>query len=107
MNILSSVRAVSLMQRQWADRSVSLDRDKSKFVVRSDLVKIYGASKKLIPSSGQVDGESATETVNLGSIPGWVKPKTIKLIFTAFLPDVQQQQGQCEASPVCGGQVAA
>ena len=32
--------------------------------------------------SGRVDRASATETVDSGSIPGRVKPKTIKLIFT-------------------------
>ena len=26
--------------------------------------------------SSRAEGASATETVNLGSIPGWVKPKT-------------------------------
>ena len=42
------------------------------------------------------------ETVDLGSIPRRVKPKTIKLILTAFLLDFQKQKGQCEASTVCG-----
>ena len=49
---------------------------------------------------------SATETVRWGSIPVWVKPKTIKIgIFTAFLLDVQQLKGQYEASAVCGRQM--
>ena len=40
-----------------------------------------------------------------GSIPGRVKPKTIKIGFTTSLLDVQQLKGQCEASIVCGRQV--
>ena len=57
------------------------------------------------PISGRVDKASATEAVDTGSIPGRVKPKTIKLVFTAFLLDVQQSKGLCEASAVCGRQV--
>ena len=38
-----------------------------------------------LPISGQVDRTSATETVHLGSIPGRVKPKTIKLGIHSFL----------------------
>ena len=52
-----------------------------------------------------MDRASATEAVDTGSIPGRVKPKTIKLVFTAFLLDVQQSKGLCEASAVCGRQV--
>ena len=52
--------------------------------------------------SGRVDKASATETVDSGSIPRRVKPKTIKLAFTASLLDVQQLKGQCVASAVCG-----
>ena len=45
---------------------------------------------------------TATEAVNLSSIPGQVKPKTIKkLVFTVSLLDFQQYKGQCEASTVC------
>ena len=58
-----------------------------------------------LPISGRVDRASATEAVDSDSIPGRVKPKTIKLEFTAFLLDVQQPKGQCEASAVCGRQV--
>ena len=51
---------------------------------------------------------AATETVDSGSIPGRVKPKTIKkLLFTAFAFDVQHQKRQYEASTVCGRQVVA
>ena len=45
---------------------------------------------------------SATETVDTGSIPGLVKPRLQKLLFTSSLLDVQQLKGQCEASSVCG-----
>ena len=43
-----------------------------------------------------MDRASAAETVDLGSIPGWVKPKTIKLISTVFLLDVQRIKKQCD-----------
>ena len=33
----------------------------------------------IIPISGRVNGASATKTVDRGSIPGWVKPKAIKI----------------------------
>ena len=55
--------------------------------------------------SGREDRASATEAIDSGSISGWVKPKTKKLVFTASLLDVQQLKGQCEASAVCGRQV--
>ena len=58
-------------------------------------------------SSGTDFRASATEAVDTGSIPGRVKPKTVKLVFTAFLLDVQQSKGLCESSAVCGRQVAA
>ena len=58
-----------------------------------------------IPISGRVDRASATDSVDSGSIPGRVKPKTLKLVFTASLLDVQQLKGQCKASAVCGRQV--
>ena len=52
-----------------------------------------------------MDRASATEAVDTGSIPGRVKPKTIKIGITASLLDVQQLKGQCEASNVCGRQM--
>ena len=61
--------------------------------------------KKVKPISGRVDRASATQTKDLASIPGWVKPKTIKMVFTASLLDVQRLKGQYEASSVCGRQV--
>ena len=36
------------------------------------------------PISGRVDKASATETVDLGSIPSRVKPKTIKIGIHSF-----------------------
>ena len=44
----------------------------------------------LKPFTGLVDKLFRTETVNLGSIPGHVKPNTIKFVITASLLDVQQ-----------------
>ena len=41
---------------------------------------IYDVSNRYIkPISDRVDRASATEAVDLGSIPGRVKPKTIKI----------------------------
>ena len=37
-----------------------------------------------------MNGASAAETVDSGSIPGRVKPKTIKIDIHCFLNDVQQ-----------------
>ena len=54
--------------------------------------------------SGRVDKASATETVNYGSIPFRVKPKTIKIDIHSFQVYVQRLKGQCEALTVCGGQ---
>ena len=39
---------------------------------------------KLEPFSGRVDRASATEAVDSGSIPGRVKPKTIKIGIHSF-----------------------
>ena len=39
---------------------------------------------KKLPISGRVDRASATETVDSGSIPGWVKPKTIRIGIHSF-----------------------
>ena len=54
----------------------------------------------LFKMSGMV--VSVTEAVNSGSIPGRVKPKTIKIGIHSFLLDIQQLKGQCEAPTVCG-----
>ena len=53
-----------------------------------------------------MDGASAIETVDLGSIPDRIKPQTIQISIHCFLLDVQLK-GQLEALTVCGGQVAA
>ena len=51
---------------------------------------------------------SATETLDLGSIPDRVKPKTTKLVFIAFsLLEVLQLQRPCEASSECDRQVGS
>ena len=50
-----------------------------------DQKKIFtknGTKKK--PISGRVDRASATEAVDTGSIPGRVKPKTIKIGIHSF-----------------------
>ena len=39
---------------------------------------------KLKPIGGRVDRASATDTVDSGSIPGRVKPKTIKIGIHSF-----------------------
>ena len=49
-----------------------------------------------------MDRASAAETVGSGSILGRVKLKTIKMVFTASLLDLQQL-----TSTACGRQVAA
>ena len=61
----------------------------------------------LQPISGRVHGAPATETVGTGSIPVRSNLRLLKLGFAASLLDVQQLKGQCEASTVCGRQVAA
>ena len=50
---------------------------------------------------------SATETVDLGSIPGWFKSKTIKIGILNFLYVFQHYEGHCKASTVCGRQVGS
>ena len=44
---------------------------------------------------------SSTELFRLGFDSGRVKPNTIKIGIHSFLRDVQQTNGQCEASAVC------
>ena len=48
-------------------------------------------------ASGRMNRTSATKTADLGSIPGRVKPKTIKMGIHSF--------PACVASTVCGKQV--
>ena len=40
-------------------------------------------------SDGRVVRASASGAVDLGLIPSWVKPMTLKLVITAFLLDTQ------------------
>ena len=42
---------------------------------------------------------SASGAVDLGLIPNRVKPMTLKLIFTASLPDAQHQRDSVENKP--------
>ena len=71
-----------------------------------DIFRLYYTFSVLdYPISGQVDRASATETVDLGSIPVGSNQRLQKLVCTASLLDVQQLKKQCEASTVCGKQV--
>ena len=53
-----------------------------------------------------MDRASATKTIDLGLVLGQFKPKAIKIGIHSFPADIQQQKGLCEASTVCGRQVA-
>ena len=57
--------------------------------------------------SGRVDRAPATETVDSSSIPDRVKPKTIKICVHSFPAWRSAIKGQCEASTMCGRQMAA
>ena len=59
------------------------------------------------PISGWVDRASATETVHLGSIPGRVKPKTIKNSIYSFPAWRSAIKKDSVKPPRTGGQVAA
>ena len=50
----------------------------------STILYVIPAKHSLYSISGRVDRASATETVDLGSIPGRVKPKTIKIGIHSF-----------------------
>ena len=43
-----------------------------------------GIKATTTPISGQGDRVSTTETIGLGSIPGWVKPKTLIIGIPSF-----------------------
>ena len=49
-----------------------------------DSVRNPKTSKWTQPISGRVDRAYAAETVDLGSVPGRVKPKTIKIGIHSF-----------------------
>ena len=53
------------------------------------------------------DRASATETIDSGSIPGRLILKTRKISTTELSAWFSSVKGQCAASTVCGGQVAA
>ena len=42
------------------------------------------AGSNIQPITGRVDRALATETVDLSSIPGWIKSKTIKIDIQSF-----------------------
>ena len=66
--------------------------------------KTYCTILQLI--SGRVDRAFATRTVDWGSIPVGSNQRLEKLLFMAFLLDVQQLEEQCEATIVCGRKVS-
>ena len=102
MQFLAKLRSGHITN-PWHANGVSGIERKARSLKVPTLTKQLGLSR--LPIGSRVDRVSATETVDSGSIPGRVKPKTKKLILTAFLLDVQQLKGQCEASTVCGKQV--
>ena len=64
-------------------------KDKTIFHRRTDAFFLFQSSQfrseKALPISGRVDKTFATETVDSGSIPVRVKPKTIKFNIHSFL----------------------
>ena len=50
----------------------------------STVLYVIPAKHSLDPINGRVDRASATEAVDSGSIPGRVKPKTIKIGIHSF-----------------------
>ena len=57
----------------WSLKTVELEKN-----------QILNFKLFLKPISGRVDKASATEAINVGSIPGWVKPKTIEIAIRSF-----------------------
>ena len=53
--------------------------------------------------SGRVDRKSVTETVDSGSIPVRIKPKTRKIGIRSFLFDVQQLKDNVKSPPCVVG----
>ena len=54
------------------------------FLPISGRVKKATSNALILPISGRVDRASATEAVDTGSIPGRVKPKTMKIGIHSF-----------------------
>ena len=50
-------------------------------------------------SDGRVVRASASRVVDLGLIPSWVKPMTLKLVFTASLLDAQHYKKSAKNKP--------
>ena len=75
------------------------------------MFKLFNKNPGCAPAyeiSGRMDRMSATETVDHRSIPGRIKPKTIEIgIYSNLSLTLSNQKGQCEASTLCGRQVAA
>ena len=62
------------------------------------LTKLFCSIDYVIePISVWVDRASVTQTVNLGWIPGRVKPKTMKIYTHSFFAWLSVLKGQCEA----------
>ena len=80
---LPDKNADSLIARQALELLVSCLRLRSSHLGKSDWTA-SDLSMKFEPISGRVDKASATETVAWGSIPGRVKPKTIKIDIHSF-----------------------
>ena len=47
-------------------------------------------------SDGRMVEGSTSQAVDFGFIPGWVKPMTLKLVFTASMLDAQHQRESVE-----------
>ena len=86
-----SRRHVAESRQQAAERQRQLDAEemeRQNALARArDEVELFKNRQKFRPScasSGRVDRASATEAVDLGSIPGRDKPKTIKIGIYSF-----------------------
>ena len=85
----------------------------SSYLVYTKIVQLQRLLTKLFcsidyviePISVWVDRASVTQTVNLGSIAGRVKPKTMKIVTHSFFAWLSVLKGQCEAFIMYGRQV--
>ena len=71
-------------RKKLAQLSVHRRRSSSKHKIGIQNTEHKTIQKHKIPISGRVDRASATGTVDSGSIPGRVKPKTIKIGIHSF-----------------------
>ena len=90
----------------WAKiPSFSMTLHVSSYLVFTKIVQLQTLLTKLFcsidyviePISVWVDRASVTQTVNLGSIPGQVKPKTMKIVTHSFFAWLLVLKEQCEA----------